>query len=213
MGDSVVVGQRGSRTVRGRGWDEPPLTGRGHRRGQPQLGGRTLTTAWIPSGKLEQPEWAAVGRRFGTVARCSQWWIGDWIRYGIAEWGEKYSEAARITGYDPGTLRNMAWVAGQFDLSLRNDKLSWSHHALLAPLPVQDKRLWLERASVDRLSVSDLRLALRDTLRQSKAEDVDLGERHPAAAVDEPGSERERPGNVTCPHCGHVVPLEGAVRA
>jgi hypothetical protein len=212
MGESVVVGQRGSRTVRGRRWDEPPRAG-GRLRGQPQLGGRTLTTAWIPSGELEQPEWAAVGRRFGTVARCSQWWIGDWIRYGIATWGEKYSEAARITGYDPGTLRNMAWVASQFDLSLRNDKLSWSHHALLAPLPVPDKRLWLERASVDRLSVADLRLALRDTLRQPKAEDVDLGEGHPAAVHEPRSGPGERLGSVTCPHCGNAVPLEEAVRA
>lgn len=177
-------------------------------RTRPQLGGTTLKVAWIPRGKLDQPEWAAVGKRFGTVARCSQWWIGDWIRYGVAEWGEKYSEASRITGYDPGTLRNMAWVAGQFDLSLRNDKLSWSHHALIAPLPVEDKRQWLERASADRLSVSDLRIALRDVLRKPKTGDADVDKG--LATAHEPGpGEPQGPVNVTCPHCGHAVPLEG----
>ncbi len=163
----------------------------------------TLKVAWIPGGKLDQPEWAAVGRRFGTVARCSQWWIGDWIRYGIAEWGEKYSEAARITGYDPGTLRNMAWVASQFDLSLRNDNLSWSHHALLAPLSLDDKKSWLARASEDRLSVSDLRAELRGTLRRSKDADADSAQVGEAQGAED-GVQWK---NVTCPHCGNAVPI------
>jgi hypothetical protein len=159
-----------------------------------------LKTAWIPAGKLDQPGWAAVGRRFGTVARCSQWWIGDWIRYGVAEWGEKYSEAARITGYDPGTLRNMAWVASQFDLSLRNDNLSWSHHALLAPLSLEDKRAWLARASEDRLSVSDLRAELRGKRRRSRGE-----ESNPEETSAGRGSGEGEVKNVTCPHCGNAV--------
>jgi hypothetical protein len=162
--------------------------------------------AWIPSDKLEQPEWAAVGRRFGTVARCSQWWIGDWIRYGVAAWGEKYAEAARITGYDTGTLRNMAWVASQFDLSLRNDKLSWSHHALLAPLTIEEKRSWLARAARDRLSVADLRAELRGGRSQPRpgsAPGRRGGEATPAD--DEPTAA----ASVTCPHCGHAVDLAG----
>ena len=55
----------------------------------------------------------------------------------------------------------MAWVAAQFDLSLRSDKLSWSHHVLLAPLDPEDQRHWIERAEGERLSVADLRLELR----------------------------------------------------
>lgn len=207
MGTSSLAGvQGGSRTTRGRRRDDRSRSDHARLRAAPQLGGRTLKVAWIPAGKLEQPEWAAVGRRFGTVARCSQWWIGDWIRYGVAEWGEKYSEASRITGYDPGTLRNMAWVASQFDLSLRNDKLSWSHHALLAPLSTDEKTLWLERASVDRLSVSDLRAELRGTLKRSKAEEAEEAE----AAEADP-EEAEGPAHVTCPHCGNAVPIEGQV--
>lgn len=157
--------------------------------------GALSKTAWVPHGDLRHSDWLATGRRLGAIGRCSQWWIGDWVRYGTARWGEKYAEAARVTGYDIASLRNMAWVASRFDLSLRNDKLTWSHHVLLAPLDVRDQRRWLQRASEERLSVADLRLELRalregvTKVSRSVPEDADGGE--PAV----------------CPHCGHALRL------
>ncbi len=147
--------------------------------------------AWIPQEDLGQTEWLSTGRRLGTIGRCSQWWIGDWIRYGTARWGEKYAEAARVTGYDVASLRNMAWVAAQFDLSLRSDKLSWSHHVLLAPLDPEQQRHWIERAEEKRLSVADLRLELR-------ANGYGRGGEKTAADEGEQGQ-----GEGVCPHCGH----------
>jgi hypothetical protein len=120
----------------------------------------------VPRGELEYPEWVAVGHRLGAVGRSSQWWVGDWLRYGTARWGEKYVEAARITGYDGGSLRNLAWMASQFDLSRRRDNLTWSHHAAVAGLDREEQEAWLDRAGVDRLSVNDLRIEVRSSLRQ-----------------------------------------------
>jgi hypothetical protein len=151
--------------------------------------------AWIPQSDLEHSDWLATGRRLGAIGRCSQWWIGDWVRYGASRWGEKYAEAARVTGYDVASLRNMAWVASRFDLSLRNDKLTWSHHVLLAPLDADAQREWLRRASEERLSVADLRLELR-ALRE--------GDRK-SAAESSVAAEGEAKGAV-CPHCGHTLP-------
>lgn len=148
--------------------------------------------AWVPQDDLGRSEWLATGRRLGAIGRCSQWWIGDWIRYGTVKWGEKYAEAARVTGYDVASLRNMAWVASRFDISLRSDKLTWSHHVLLAPLEPDDQRHWLERASEERFSVTDLRLALR-ALREGGKEDP-AGD---AAAVPA--------GAIVCPKCGHKL--------
>jgi hypothetical protein len=148
--------------------------------------------AWVPASDLGQAEWLSAGRRLGAIGRCSQWWIGDWIRYGTARWGEKYVEAARVTGYDVASLRNMAWVAAQFDLSLRSDKLSWSHHVLLAPLSAEEQRHWIEKAADERLSVADLRLELRATGRGSR--------REKAAAAEDKGR-----GEDVCPHCGHKL--------
>jgi hypothetical protein len=150
--------------------------------------------AWAPQRDLDHTDWLATGRRLGAIGRCSQWWIGDWVRYGTARWGEKYAEAARVTGYDVASLRNMAWVASRFDLSLRNDKLTWSHHVLLAPLEPDEQRRWLRRAGEERLSVADLRLELR-ALRAGESK--------------EPGTAgRSTEGNdevAVCPHCGHSL--------
>lgn len=149
--------------------------------------------SWRPQADLGQTEWLAAGRRLGAIGRCSQWWIGDWVRYGASRWGERYVEAAKVTGYDVASLRNMAWVAGQFDLSLRSDKLTWSHHVLLAPLEPDEQRRWLARALHERLSVADLRLELR-AARDDAAPPV-AGEEAIAGA-----------GKVdVCPHCGHEL--------
>lgn len=155
--------------------------------------------AWVPAADLGQAEWLSTGRRLGAIGRCSQWWIGDWIRFGTARWGEKYTEAARVTGYDVASLRNMAWVAAQFDPSLRSDKLSWSHHVLLAPLPEDEQRRWITRAVEQRLSVADLRLELRARRHR------DLEEERESTAVGIP-----QEGVGVCPHCGHALSESGA---
>lgn len=153
--------------------------------------------AWIPQSELGQAEWLATGRRLGAIGRCSQWWIGDWIRYGTSRWGEKYAEAARVTGYDVASLRNMAWVASQFQLSLRSDKLTWSHHVLLAPLDAEEQKHWLDRATDERLSVADLRLELR-ARRQ--------GDRKAPGDGNRPGDAKDTADPAVCPNCGHKLP-------
>jgi len=153
--------------------------------------------AWLPRGELGQAAWLATGRRLGAIGRCSQWWIGDWIRYGTSRWGERYAEAARVTGYDVASLRNMAWVASQFDLSLRSDKLTWSHHVLLAPLEPDEQKRWLDRALEERLSVADLRVELR-------AAQGAVGKAEVAGQAElEPGGQASMS---VCPHCGHELP-------
>ncbi len=152
--------------------------------------------AWHPRGELGQAAWLATGRRLGAIGRCSQWWIGDWIRYGTARWGERYAEAARVTGYDVASLRNMAWVASQFDLSLRSDKLTWSHHVLLAPLEPAEQKRWLDRALEERLSVADLRVELRAAQGQAPK----------PAATGRATLEAGKSSLTVCPHCGHELP-------
>jgi hypothetical protein len=147
--------------------------------------GFTSTVAWHPQQQLDQHQWAAAGQRLGAIGRCSQWWIGDWIRYGTARWGERYAQAARITGYDVASLRNMAWVASQYDdLSLRSDKLTWSHHVLLAPLDASERTVWLHRAAKERLSVADLRIELHGERRRQQAVPAPAPAPEESAGVD-----------------------------
>jgi len=163
------------------------------RLGRPQVS----KVAWLPRGELGQAAWLATGRRLGAIGRCSQWWIGDWIRYGTSRWGERYAEAARVTGYDVASLRNMAWVASQFDLSLRSDKLTWSLHFLLAPLEPDEQKRWLDHALEERLSVADLRVELR-------AAQGAVGKAEAAGELAAKATGEARLS--VCPHCGHELP-------
>jgi hypothetical protein len=155
---------------------------------------RRITVAWIAPENMEHPEWVAAGLSLGEMGRISNWWVGDWLRYGTTRWGEKYVEAARITGLDGKTLRNLVYVASRFDVSRRRDKLTWSHHAEVAAISPAEQDYWLSRAADDRLSVADLRLELRTAARGAQSQDCSA----PPVSTDRDG--------IVCPQCGHRLP-------
>lgn len=153
--------------------------------------------AWCARQQLSMHEWVAQGRRLGTVARHVGWWIGDWLRYGNAAYGERYARAAKITGYDTQTLMNMVYVASQVDVSRRRESLSWSHHAEVAALADDEQQHWLEHAEARRLSVRDLREEIRRAWREPRL----------AAGADQAATAAEHADALTCPECGHEFSL------
>jgi hypothetical protein len=179
----------------------PPGTQPERRRAAPAAERPTELTrvGWTPCEDLGLAEWSAVGRRFGEIGRCSQWWLGDWILYGNERFGERYTRAAKLTGYDVQSLMNMVYVASHFPVSRRRENLSWSHHATLAAMDVAEQERWLERAGAERLSVADLRVELRGRRHALKAQTDDVGGQSPGEPT---GAEA-----VVCPNCGGRVPL------
>lgn len=152
---------------------------------------RRMQVGWRAPSTMDHREWIAAGQRFGEYGRISNWWIGDWLRYGTSRWGEKYVEAARITGLEPKTLRNIVYVASAFELSRRRDTLTWSHHAEVAGLDASQQDLWLDRAVAQRLSPADLRIEVRAAERGRKDEsavDAEQNGEHALVAL--------------CPNCG-----------
>jgi hypothetical protein len=150
------------------------------------------------------PQWQAVGRSLGRLGRYNQWWVGDWLLYASGKWGEMYTEAAKVTGYDYGSLRNMAYVAQRFELSRRRDNLSWTHHADLASLELAEQDYWLDRAAELRMTSQDLRTERRAVERL----------RGPQATTASAVTERDGPATVRCPKCRDRVQIpETVVRA
>jgi hypothetical protein len=125
------------------------------------------TTAWSPCAELAVADWVRQGRWLGALGRGSAWWIGDWLRYGNSRYGERYAAAARVTGYDQHSLRNMAYVAGRFEATRRRAALSFSHHAELAALGAEEQELWLDRAESEALSLRSLRSEIRAARRRA----------------------------------------------
>lgn len=149
--------------------------------------------AWVPEADLEFPDWVAVGRRLGAVGRGCQWWIGDWIRYGKAKFGERYAQASRVTGYDTQTLMNMVYVSSRFEISRRREVLSWSHHETVAALEPEEQDRWLDLATAQRLSVSDLRIEMRSFRRRE------------GRVVGDSGGAVSTQEAVVCPNCGQRI--------
>jgi hypothetical protein len=121
---------------------------------------------WAPNGAapMDVRRWMLHGAQLGRLGAGANWWIGDWVRYGNSHYGERYARASRLTGYRSQTLMNFAYVATHITADRRDAHVSWSHHAELAALHATDQLLWLERITVDRLSVKDLRAELRAVL-------------------------------------------------
>jgi hypothetical protein len=144
-------------------------------------------------------EWVAHGRRLGVMGRGVGWWLGDWLRFGNAAYGERYGPAARMTGYDRQSLMNMVYVASRVEPSRRREKLSWSHHAEIAAFEPAEQDDWLDRAEHDQLSVRCLREAIRTQRRAGKAERGAAGDVEPsqAASPDAP--------DFVCPSCGRPL--------
>jgi hypothetical protein len=174
--------------------------------------------AWIADRNLSYEEWLRMGSRLGATARGAGWWVGDWVRFGAARYGSKYTLAARVTGYDTQTLMNMVYVATRFQISRRRENLSWSHHAELASLDVDEQEDWLDHATEERLSVRDLRDLIpsahthRDGPSQSGQGSTRKG-RSSAAAQGSTDGRAAGPATVrpagaevqqivVCPHCG-----------
>jgi hypothetical protein len=159
-------------------------------RGKPTL----TSTGWSVDGPLDLGEWLHYGRRLGTLGRSVHWWIGDWLRYGNACYGERYSRAARATGYDAQTLMNMVYVASRFDPARRREGLSWSHHAEVAALDPEQQDRWLALAEQQRLSVHSLRLELRAFRKASGQDSGHVGE-----------APRDESPHIVCPNCRHII--------
>src|SRR6185369_298574 len=72
----------------------------------------------IPPG-MKFERWQQLGNDLRAAAKGIQFWIGDWIRYGEHEYGEKYAQAIEATGIEGKTLRNYVYVAENVHLSRR----------------------------------------------------------------------------------------------
>lgn len=124
---------------------------------------------------LSYDDWAQVGVTLGALGKAYQWWIGDWLQFGEAAYGERYSQAMDATGLEYSTVANVASVAGKIEPSRRREKLSFGHHEAVARCEPAEQDAWLDAAEENEWTRAELR-------RQMK----------------EP---RETPP-ILCPHCG-----------
>ena len=119
--------------------------------------GELSRTGLVLPEDLKYNEWEHIGDCLKLVEGSVQWWLGDWLNFGERKYGEMYSQALSATDYDYGTLRDFKWVAGNVELSLRKDNLSFNHHKEVARIPKENQKYYLDKAIQEDLSVRELR--------------------------------------------------------
>ncbi|MGC5011910.1 LmbU family transcriptional regulator [Streptosporangium sp. DT93] len=121
----------------------------------------TRRTALSLPPNMSLTAWSRLGRQIFIISDSSAWWLGDWLIYGQAQYPDRYKRAVAETSLDYQTLRNYAWVARQFSLSRRREKLSFQHHAEVASLPEPEQEIWLNRAEKGAWSRNELRRRIK----------------------------------------------------
>ena len=106
--------------------------------------------ATFPKG-MPIESWIEFGRQHREASETMIWVLIDWMRHGMGEYGERYREAIEQTGYSYSYLSNLISVDNR--ISLRKENLTFSHHAVIAPRPVDDQSKILDQAAAARWTV------------------------------------------------------------
>ena len=117
---------------------------------------------------LEFDDWYKLMQTLQRLETAFQFGIGDALNYGQTQYGEKYSQAMDATGYAYQSLANWAWVSGSIPHHNRVSGLSWSHHRVVAKLPVDQQKEILLSAYSQQMSASDIVAVLTGDVEPQK---------------------------------------------
>lgn len=117
----------------------------------------------LTDSTLTFERYEAIGRMLGAMGRSVRWWVGDWLVFGDAVYGELMAQAVGATGLAETTLLNYRWVAERVPKSRRRHEVSFSCHTEVAPLKAAQQKKWLAVASREQLTQRELRARIRDS--------------------------------------------------
>lgn len=126
----------------------------------------TETSLTLREG-LTLNEWITVMTTLKQMSRSIQWWVGDAMAYGESHYGE---DAFAHLEQSDKTLANWATTCRKIDPSRRREEVSYSVHAEVASLPVEEQVNVLEEAARDGWTVGQTRERVRQIQQQQEEE-------------------------------------------
>lgn len=132
---------------------------------------------------MPREEWVRLGVKLNRSSQVINWWIGDWAAFGERKQYGDLKEFADLNGLDYGYLANMVYVSSRVKVSHRCESLPWSFHQVVAPLKPKEQAAWLEKASEEHISRSELRQRIRisngeSIALESEGKSVAMGTQH-----------------------------------
>lgn len=112
----------------------------------------------VVTGEPTFEECLSYGEVIKNADKSVHFWIGDWLNYIEATYGEKrYEEAILRWGYEHDTIRKDRYVASRVEFGRRRPNLSFGHHVEVAPYESDEQDMLLDKAIEFSLSVMKLR--------------------------------------------------------
>jgi hypothetical protein len=127
-----------------------------------RAGGVTGTSLEIHDPDLSFDRYEALGRMLGRIRNATAFWIGDWLIFGEATYGEEMAQAAEVVGRTESTLQNFAWVCRHVPPARRRPRLSFTHHQYVAKFEAREQVAWLDEAERHGWASRDLLQAIRE---------------------------------------------------
>lgn len=140
-----------------------------------QVPGKLSAVGWQLPKNMDEEQWLDCGTCLSRIEGAVQWWMGDWWAYGEdREWGRGVEIADKI-GINYGTVRNYGTVARAYELSLRNDNLTFEHHRLAMAESNPRRRLeWLDQSVNEEWSANQLKAAIAQQAAIGRTKKVEL---------------------------------------
>lgn len=117
-------------------------------------------------GAPSYEEWAQVTEYVRVAHAAVQFWAGDLVNIGEALFGEMASQIIDHEGWSAETVRAYAWVAAKIPPENRDSRVSFSHHQVVAALPLQEQVTWLDKAVTGSDGVPWSSVRLKQAIRQ-----------------------------------------------
>jgi hypothetical protein len=119
------------------------------------------------SGKPQLTEWKGPLQFALWCQRAGPWWIGDLLNAGEDGFGESFSQMCE-GAVSAEMLNRYASVARRVPIENRVASLSWSAHAAVARLPVDQQKPLLEEADRRGWTTEELLVKAREIAKRNK---------------------------------------------
>lgn len=144
----------------------------------PPFGQWLTNTGLLLPENLSYEDYVGIGRYLGEARRVTEvqlqileWAIGDWLDFGEWKYGDKFAQAADVTGLSPSRLANIQWLARTFPPERRRPDLTLAHHESVAALPVDEADRLLNEAADNDQTAGELRRQVQDQRAVLSGED------------------------------------------
>lgn len=126
-----------------------------------QAGAISVIGLHLAEPDLPYPKFEALCGLLGKMNQAVKFAIGDAIVLGEQLYGERAYQAFESLCLSEQGMQEYVRVSKAVARSRRRKDLSWSHHRAVAALEPPEQKVWLKKASEERLSHHALRDALR----------------------------------------------------